>query len=95
MAPSRVYFTQEHHDAASDGMFSRAFVAVRQFMCGLHGHDALLHFEQGRLSLRCTSCAFETPGWDLSAKHVERPATPKSRPELLPQRLWLAGARKV
>jgi hypothetical protein len=38
---------------------------VRQFLCGLHGHDALLHFEQGRMSLQCTSCGYETPGWDL------------------------------
>ena len=40
---------------------------VRQFICGLHGHDALLHFGQGRLSLQCTSCGHETPGWDLKA----------------------------
>ena len=40
---------------------------VRQFLCGLHGHDALLHFEQGRLSLQCTSCGYETPGWDLES----------------------------
>jgi hypothetical protein len=38
---------------------------VRQFLCGLHGHDALLHFEHGRMSLQCTSCGYETPGWDL------------------------------
>ncbi|PYR78459.1 MAG: hypothetical protein DMF87_14085 [Acidobacteria bacterium] len=40
---------------------------VRQFICGLHGHDALLHFEHGRMSLQCTSCGYETPGWDLHA----------------------------
>ena len=40
---------------------------VRQFICGLHGHDALLHFEHGRMSLQCTSCGYETPGWDLRA----------------------------
>ena len=40
---------------------------VRQFLCGLHGHDALLHFERGRMSLQCTSCGYETPGWDLRA----------------------------
>jgi hypothetical protein len=40
---------------------------VRQFLCGLHGHDALLHFEHGRMSLQCTSCGYETPGWDLRA----------------------------
>lgn len=45
--------------------FGRALEQVRQFVCGLHGHDALLHFEQGRMSLQCTSCGYETPGWDL------------------------------
>jgi hypothetical protein len=46
-------------------MITRAFEQVRQFTCSLHGHDALLHFETGRLSMRCTSCGYETPGWDL------------------------------
>jgi hypothetical protein len=49
------------------GVISRAAEQVRQFFCGLHGHDALLHFEQGRMSLQCTSCGYETPGWDLRA----------------------------
>jgi hypothetical protein len=49
------------------GIFERALGQVRQFVCGLHGHDALLHFEQGRMSLQCTSCGYETPGWDLKA----------------------------
>jgi hypothetical protein len=51
----------------SNGLFSRAALQMRQFMCGLHGHDALLHFERGRLSLLCASCGHESPGWDLSA----------------------------
>lgn len=38
---------------------------VRQFVCGLHGHDALLHYEHGRMSLLCSSCGYESPGWDL------------------------------
>jgi hypothetical protein len=41
---------------------------VRQFICGLHGHDALLHFGQGRMSLQCTSCGYESPGWDVNAE---------------------------
>ena len=46
---------------------------VRQFLCGLHGHDALLHFEQGRISLQCASCGYETPGWDVrSAKELPK-----------------------
>ncbi len=40
---------------------------IRQFVCGLHGHDALLHFETGRLSMRCTTCGHETPGWEIKA----------------------------
>jgi hypothetical protein len=47
------------------GLIARAFEHVQQFACGLHGHDALLHFEKGRLSMRCTSCGYQTPGWDL------------------------------
>ncbi len=39
---------------------------VRQFLCGLHGHDTLLHYEQERLSLQCVSCGHETPGWQLN-----------------------------
>jgi hypothetical protein len=51
----------------SNNLFSRATVQMRQFVCGLHGHDALLHFERGRISLLCASCGHESPGWDLSA----------------------------
>jgi hypothetical protein len=38
---------------------------VRQFICGLHGHDALLHFDQRHVSLLCAACGHESPGWDL------------------------------
>ena len=47
------------------GLLVRMVGHLRQFICGLHGHDALLHFGQGRLSLQCTSCGYETPGWDV------------------------------
>jgi len=48
-----------------DGLLIRAALQLRQFMCGLHGHDSLMHFEQGRISLLCASCGHETPGWDI------------------------------
>ncbi len=38
---------------------------IRQLVCGLHGHDALMEFGRGRLSLKCVSCGHETPGWDI------------------------------
>jgi hypothetical protein len=65
---------------------------VRQMICGLHGHDALLHFEQGRISLQCTSCGYETPGWDLKANAVTRE---DEAPASGLMRLPLLGERRV
>ncbi|MBI4264808.1 MAG: hypothetical protein HY657_10560 [Acidobacteria bacterium] len=61
------------------GLIARGMTCVRQFLCGLHGHDALLHFEQGRLSLQCTSCGYQTPGWDLKSA-APRPEHAKETP---------------
>jgi hypothetical protein len=47
------------------GFLTRIAEHLRQFVCGLHGHDALLHFDRGRISLLCTSCGYESPGWDV------------------------------
>ena len=59
-------------------LIERASVQVRQFFCGLHGHDSLLHFEEGRISLLCASCGHETPGWETGrgAAREERAAAP-------------------
>jgi hypothetical protein len=48
-----------------DGALTRAVLQLRQFVCGLHGHDSLMHFERGRISLLCSTCGYETPGWDV------------------------------
>ena len=52
-----------HVDA---GVFTRLTERLRQVMCGLRGHDALLQFEQERMCLRCVSCGHETTGWELT-----------------------------
>ena len=65
---------------------------VRHFICGLHGHDALLHFERERISLQCTSCGYETPGWDLNAS---APVEPEPEPTTRFIRLPLFGERRV
>ena len=41
---------------------------VRQRLCALHGHDQLLQLESDRMFLRCTSCGFETRGWQVGEK---------------------------
>jgi hypothetical protein len=53
---------------------------ARQFFCGLHGHDNLLEFGRGRLSLKCVSCGHESPGWEIKSR--TDPATAATtRPE--------------
>ena len=39
---------------------------IRQTVCGMHGHDSLLQFEQERMFLKCASCGHETHGWELN-----------------------------
>jgi len=72
-------------------LFAHAFDLVRQFICGLHGHDELLHFQPRRLSMRCTTCGHETPGWDLKAA-APRPAL-ETRTRVL--RLPMVSERRV
>jgi hypothetical protein len=47
------------------GFIDRVVTGVHRTICGLKGHDALLHFDHGRISLLCTSCGHESPGWEL------------------------------
>ena len=60
-----------------DGLLSKTALQVRQLVCGLHGHDLLMHFEQGRISLLCASCGHETPGWEINetSATVQKPAS--------------------
>ena len=87
--------TQQTTTAAPHGtsVITRAADQLRQFICGLHGHDTLLHFEQGRMSLQCTSCGYETRGWDLRRAHRTQSTTVMaSRPVV---RMPLVHERRV
>jgi hypothetical protein len=48
---------------------------VQRMMCSLRGHDAVMHFERHRLSLRCLNCGHETTGWSLrpETRHEDPP----------------------
>lgn len=43
-------------------------MCLRRLLCGLRGHDAVLHFEGRRLMVRCTSCGHDSPGWELGGR---------------------------
>ena len=38
---------------------------LRRLPCVFRGHDSVRHFENNRISLRCLSCGYRTPGWRL------------------------------
>jgi hypothetical protein len=90
--------TESAHSAqaSNPGLLARVGGQVHQFVCGLHGHDSLLHFQTGRLSLLCTSCGHETPWWDVKAEPVHRATeAPKRGAIRIPIRISLFGERRV
>jgi hypothetical protein len=74
-----------HHSADSaPGLLARVGEQVRQLICSLNGHDSLLHFEQGRMSLLCSSCGYESPGWDVKGAPVRAERRGERRTVRLP-----------
>ena len=76
----------------------RVMDRVRQMLCGLHGHDTLLQFQEDRMFLRCVSCGHESPGWDVSeptraAKSRAQPQVQAKPARALPAQL--ISARRV
>jgi len=78
--------------AEYNGVMSRVGEQLRRFVCGLHGHDSLLHFGEGRVSLLCSSCGHETPGWDVKSTQARREAI---RPERRVVQMPLVSERRV
>ena len=55
-------------ETASVGVVTRVVARVGQMVCGLHGHDSVLHFEANRVMMRCTSCGYDSPGWEITGQ---------------------------
>ena len=68
---------------------------VRQFICGLHGHDALFHFDHRHVSLVCVVCGHESPGWDLNRTPPTVVARADTRRVALVRRPQLISARRT
>lgn len=80
------------HADAREGVVASAMTWIQQKLCGLHGHDSLLQYQRNRIFLRCTSCGYETPGWDVS--RTARPAPARGEAHGLPG-TDLAAVRKI
>ncbi len=62
---------------------TRTFVRIGQLLCGMRGHDALMHFEGKRITMRCTSCGYDTPGWELGDRSPRKRFEGDARRHLL------------
>src|SRR3954463_13949857 len=69
--------------AGSSGVLARTVDRLGQLVCGLRGHDAVLHFEGNRVNMRCTSCGHDTPGWEISGRGPRRRYEGDARRHLL------------
>jgi hypothetical protein len=76
---------------AETGVLARTMGVMGQLLCGLRGHDAVMHFEGNRVNMRCTSCGHDTPGWEISGRGPRRRYEGDARRHLLttPKRLAL------
>jgi hypothetical protein len=50
------------------GVMARVMTRFGQLICGMRGHDSVLHFEGNRVMMRCTSCGHDTPGWEINGR---------------------------
>ena len=82
--PQRLTATADLATAHSDdGLVARAFGRLGQMICGLRGHDSVLHFEGKRVMMRCTSCGHDSPGWEISGRGPRRRYEGDAHPHLL------------
>lgn len=50
--------------------FERAARRAGQMRCGITGHQVLIRHTSSRLSLQCSLCGYESPGWELEQRLV-------------------------
>jgi NAD-dependent SIR2 family protein deacetylase len=88
--PQQLTVTRDVDGQNGAGLMNRAVSRFAQLFCGLRGHDSVLHFEGKRVNMRCTSCGYDTPGWDVSGRAPrQRYAGDARRHMLAPKRLVL------
>ena len=88
--PQRLTATTEIGDQSNAGLIGRALGRFGQMLCGVRGHDSVLHFEGNRVMMRCTSCGHDSPGWEVSGRGPRRRYEGDARRHLLkPERLVL------
>jgi hypothetical protein len=69
---------------------TRTVSRIGRWLCGMRGHDSVLHFEGNRVMMRCTSCGHDSPGWEITGRGPRRRYEGDRRRHVLtPRRLVL------
>lgn len=66
--PQQLTAARATRERSRVSLVGRAITRLGQLLCGIRGHDAVKHVEGRRVMMRCTSCGYETPGWDLEGR---------------------------
>ena len=61
----------------------RTVTRLGQLLCGMRGHESMVHFEGKRVMMRCTSCGHDTPGWETAERAPQRRYDGDARRHLL------------
>lgn len=81
--PQQLTATVETSPGNSQSILTRAMGRLGQMLCAFRGHDSVLHFEGKRVMMRCTSCGYDTPGWEISDRAPRRRYEGDARRHLL------------
>ena len=88
--PQQLAATADSLRDGATGALARTAGRLGQLLCGLRGHDTVLHFEANRVMMRCTSCGHDTPGWEISGRGPRKRFEGDARRHAIgPQRLTL------
>lgn len=56
----------------SPSLIQRAANTIGRMLCALRGHDSVLHYEDKRMMMRCTSCGYDSPGWEVTGREPRK-----------------------
>jgi hypothetical protein len=73
--------------ASTPSYWTNVASRLSQMICGLSGHQLLLNAEPGRLSLKCMSCPYETPGWTIKENSYDLRSRRQTTAVLVEQRM--------
>jgi hypothetical protein len=66
--PQRLTATRAERASTDHAFITRAVVRLGRILCGMKGHENVLHFEGKRVMMRCTACGQDTPGWEIGER---------------------------